>query len=133
MQINNFNYYKVHFIQGYNYRKRLLIYNLKILFNRITKTSKLGLSFPKEINIGGRMFNIQEHEGLISFSSQTQYNFSGCHERVSFSHPKYAQWHMEYSTSFKKIRPSFVYDTYKIVCDYRGDDFNRDMAVDGCL
>lgn len=98
-----------------------------------TKQSKLGLPFPKEINIGGRMFNIQEHEGIITFSSQTQYCFYGMHERVSFEHPQSACWYMKFSTTFKSIMPSTILKMYKIVCDYCGDNFGRDMAINGEL
>lgn len=131
--MNKFIYYKTHFIHGYKYKQRLLFNYIRILWNKLIKKSKLGLPFPKEINLGARMFNVQEHEGIITFSAQSQYSFYGCHERISFTHPKYAQWYMEYSTTFKNIRPSFILDAYKIVCDYRGDDFNRDMAINGRL
>lgn len=113
--------------------KRIIKYHLKIYFNKLTKKSKFGLPFPKTVLIGARKFSIQEHEGLIVFSALRMYCFYGCHETISFNRPKYAQWHMNYSTTFKDIRPSFILSCYKIVCDYRGDDFNRDMAKDGSL
>jgi len=127
------NYYKFRLRAFILNLKRKVYFSLRKNWNKLTKKSKLGLPFPKEVNIGARMFNIQEHEGIITFSAQNQYCFYGMHERISFHRPKYAQWYMEYSTTFKDIRPSFVLDCYKIVCDYRGDDFNRDMAIDGSL
>lgn len=93
--------------------------------------SKLGLPFPKEVNLGATIFIIQEHEGIIVFSAQNQ--MYGIHTRMSFNHPEYALWQMEYSTTFKYIPPSLILKAYKIVCDYRGDNFNRDMAVNGEL
>lgn len=131
--MKHLNYYKFRIKNWIFYIKRSIYFSLRKLYRKLTLKSKLGLPFPKEVNIGSRMFNIQEHEGIITFSAQNQYCFYGMHERISFHKPKYAQWHMEYSTTFKDIRPSFVLDCYKIVCDYRGDDFDRDMAIDGDL
>ena len=131
--MNYFIYYTFRIKMLYYSLKKFIYFSLRKLYRKLTLKSKLGLSFPKEVNIGSRMFNIQEHEGIITFSAQNQYCLYGMHERISFHKPKYTQWYMEYSTTFKDIRPSFVLDCYKIVCDYRGDDFNRDMAINGEL
>ena len=125
-------YYKArikHFI-NYNIKTKIYFF-IKYKIRQLTIKSKLGLPFPKEINLSGRMFNIQEHEGLITFSAQG--GFYGSHERLSFTHPKYALWQIEHSTTFKYISPSLILKAYKIICDYRADNFNRDMAVNGEL
>ena len=126
-------YYKAKIKHFVYWLKTKLYYSIKYKIRQLTTKSKIGLPFPKEILIAGRMFNIQEHEGLITFSAKQQYCFYGMHQRISFTHPNHALWQMEYSTTFKNISPSLAFKAYKIVCDYRGDNFNRDMAINGEL
>ena len=105
--------------------------SLRIFWNRSTKKSRMGQQFPKEINICGILFSVSEHEGIIVFSQLI--SCWGTHNRLSFHRPKFGLWEFNFSDSSGDCPACHVFEAYKLVCEYRGDNFGRDLAVDGSL
>lgn len=113
-------------------RCKMILYR-RICWNRLTKKSKMGLPLPEEVNLCGILYRVQEHENLIVFSQLI--NFWGDHNRIAFTKDKYSSWYVELKSGYlsDKMSACRILAAYRLVCDYRGDDFGRDMAKDGSI
>ena len=79
---------------------------------------------PKEVNINAIMYRVTEVEGMIIFSEA--YGMWGWCNRIIFTHPQYALWQLELKLTSPAIAVSHIVEAYKLVQEWRGDDFGRE-------
>jgi len=80
---------------------------------------------PNEVIIDSIMYRVTEVEGMIIFSeAQGMY---GCCDRMIFNRPKYASWQVELKTTFGTMMADHVAKAYRLVQEWRGDDFGREV------
>ena len=78
---------------------------------------------PKEVCIDAIMYRVTEVEGMIIFSEAQ--GMWGCCDRMIFTHPQYACWQLELKTTFGRMMADHVCKAYRLVQEWRGDDFGR--------
>ena len=86
-------------------------------------TIKQELKLPNEVNICGILYRITEVDKMIIFSEAR--GFYGCCDRICFHRPKYVSWQVEVFPTFGRMMASHICEAYKLVCQWRGDDFGR--------
>ncbi len=81
------------------------------------------MKIPKKVVICGIGYRVTEIDKMIIFSEDG--GFWGCCNRMSFHRPKYGGWQIEVLPTFGRMGASHICEAYKLVMQWRGDDFGR--------
>ncbi len=82
-------------------------------------------AIPKEVVIDAIMYRVTEIDGMIIFSEAM--GMSECCDRMCFVREKYSSWQIQLFTTFGQMMASHICKAYKLVCQWRGDDFGREV------
>lgn len=76
---------------------------------------------PEEVVLCAIGYRIQESEGLIVFT--TNINVWGCYNRIAFEKKEMCWYVSIKSTSDNSVMVEHILQAYKLVCEYKGGNF----------